>query len=120
MIDTLAVLGVLEKLEKLNKGKGKKLCRRRSPQLSHPMVELLRHCLCRQGDTLRGREYNCSLSLVLHNIALTEEGAKQTVVVVVMNLFYMSSTLLTVVVDVNSLMMHMQRRQSNHWQISGQ
>lgn len=40
--------------------------------------------------------------------------------VVMMNLFDMSDTLLTVVVDIDCLMMHMYRRQYHHWQISGQ
>ena len=73
------------------------------------MVEMLRHCLCRQRDALRSGENGCRLSSVLNKIIQAKEGTIQTVVVVVMNLFYMSSTLLTVVVDINSLMMHMKR-----------
>ena len=47
------------------------------------------------------------MSSVLYKIALREEVAKQTVVVVMMSLFYMSDTLQTVVLDINCLVMHM-------------
>ena len=120
MTNILAVLGKIEILEKLNKGKGRKLCRRRSPQFGNPVVEFRHHSRCRHRYTLRGRENGRCLSSVLYKIALGEEIAKQAVVVVMMSLFDVSDTLLTVVVGVNCLMMHMQRRQYHHWQISGQ
>ena len=107
MINTLAILGELEILEKLKKGKGKELCHRRRPQQGHPEAELRHHGWCRQGDALRCGENGCRLSSVLRKITLREEVAKQTVVVVMMSRFDVSDTLLTVVVDINCLMMHM-------------
>jgi hypothetical protein len=88
--------------------------------LGNPVVELLRYCLRRQGDTLYSGQENCRLSSVLCKIAMSEEVAKQTVVVVMMSRFDVSDTLLTVVEDIDCLMMHMHRRQHHHWQISGQ
>ena len=120
MINTLAILGELEILEKLKKGKGKELRRRRSPQLSHPMTELRHHSRCRCKDALRGGEKGHPLSFVLHKIVQAKESAIKAVVVVVMSLFYVSDTLQTVVVSINCIMMHMQRRQHRHWQITSQ
>jgi hypothetical protein len=61
--------------------------------LGNPVVELLRYCLCRQGDTLYSGQKNCRLSSVLCKIAMSEEVAKQTVVVVVMSRFNVSYAL---------------------------
>lgn len=97
-------------LEKLNNAEGKILRRWRSPQLGHPVVHLLHHRLCRYTDALCCGEDGCRLSLVLRKIALAEEVAIQAVVVVMMSLFYVPGALPTVVVDVNCLVMHMQRR----------
>ena len=107
MINTLAILGELEILEKLKKGKGKELCHRRRPQQGHPEAELRHHGRCQQGDAFGGGENGCRLSSVLYKIALREEVAKQAVVVVMMSRFDVSDTLLTVVVGVNCLVMHM-------------
>jgi hypothetical protein len=48
------------------------------------------------------------------------EGAEQAVVFMVMSLFDVSNTLLTVVVGVNGLVVYMQRRHDSHRQIAGQ
>ena len=93
---------------------------RRSPQLGDPVVELRHHSRCRQGDALRCGVNGCRLSSVLRKIALSKKVAKQAVVIVMMSRFDVSDTFLTVVMDINCLVMHMYRRQYHHWQIAGQ
>ena len=88
--------------------------------MGHPVAELLRHCRCWCGEAFRSGENVDRLPLVLHKIVQAEEGAIKAVGVVMMSLFEVSYALLTVVVGINCLVMHMQRRQCNHWQISGQ
>ena len=60
------------------------------------------------------------LPVPLNKIVQAKERTIKAVVVVMMSLFYMSDTLLAVVMGVNCLVMHMQRRQHHHWQITGQ
>lgn len=78
------------------------------------------HNRCWRGEALRGEGNGCRLSLVLHKIVQTEESAIKTVVLVVMSRLKVSGTLQTVVVGINRLVMHMQRRQYHHRQIAGQ
>lgn len=106
---------MLEIQEKINYGAGRILHHRRCPQLYYPMMELLHQQLCRHADALRCGEYSGLLFLVLRKIALAEEVAKQAVVFVMMTLFNVTDALQTVVVGINRLMMHMQRRQHYHW-----
>lgn len=96
------------------------LRRWRSPQLDHPVLELRHDVRCRRGEALRGGDDFHRLPVSLNKIVQAKEGTIKAVVVVMMSLFYMSDTLLAVVMGVNCLVMHMQRRQHHHWQITGQ
>lgn len=118
-LERLEILVKLVKLEIIKKNGGKSR-HRRSPQLGHSVVELLRHLRVSHAEALCGGELDGLLHLVLRKIALSKEDAKQAVVVVMMNLTYVSDTLQAVVVGINCLVMHMRRRQHHHWQIAGQ
>ncbi|MCR4660103.1 MAG: hypothetical protein K5650_07390 [Bacteroidales bacterium] len=56
----------------------------------------------------------------MYKIIKTKENTIEAVVVVMMCRFDMSDTLQTVVMDINCLVMHVQRRQYRHRQIGGQ
>lgn len=118
-LERLEILVKLVKLEIIKKMRVN-LRHRRSPQLGHSVVELLRHLRVSHAEALCGGELDGLLHLVLWKIALSKEDAKQAVVVVMMNLTYVSDTLQAVVVGINCLVMHMRRRQHHHWQIAGQ
>lgn len=107
MVNTLAILEKPEILEKLNNGKEKKLCHRRSPQLGYPEVELRHHEWCRYRNQFRGGKDDYQPALFPHKIVLAEKIAIQAVMVMMMRRFDVSDTLQTIVVDINCLMMHM-------------
>ena len=120
-LEKLENLEILDNLENLKKNKKLgKLRHRRSPQLGNHVAELLRQCLCRQGDAFRHVEDGRWLSLARHIIARAEEFAKQTVVVVMMSLLEVSRAMQTLVLDINCIMMHMQRRHHHHRQVARQ
>lgn len=56
----------------------------------------------------------------MYKIIKTKENTIEAVVVVMMSRFYVSDALLAVVVGINCLVMHVQRRQYRHRQIGGQ
>ena len=97
-----------------------KLRHRRSPQPNLPLRKQQHLGRLRHGDAFRHVEVRRWLSLARHIIARAEEFAKQTVVVVMMSLLEVSRAMQTLVLDINCIVMHMQRRHHYHRQVAHQ